>query len=99
MVIDRTEVDGSVQFQVYLPHAERVELVGDFTGWERRPVPMRRGDGDERGWWRANCRVPRGDHSFSYLVDGRYWMPDYAASGVRRNEFGQWTSNLSVNSE
>ena len=23
-------------------------------------------------------------------------MPDYAASGVFRNEYGKWTSNLSV---
>lgn len=97
MVIDRTRVDGRMEFQVYLPHAERVELVGDFTDWEKRALPMRRGDGDQRGWWRAACRVPDGDHSFSYLVDGRYWMPDYAANGVHRNEYGQWTSNLTVN--
>lgn len=96
MVIDHTETDGQLAFQIYLPHAERVELVGDFTGWERSAIPMRRGQGDEHGWWKTDCRVPEGDHTFSYLVDGRYWMPDYAANGVHRNEFGHWTSNLSV---
>jgi hypothetical protein len=40
--------------------------------------------------------VPDGDHSFSYLVDGQYWMPDYAANGLHRNEYGRWTSNLCV---
>ena len=96
MVIDRTESTGCMAFQVYLPHAQRVELVGDFTGWEHRAIPMHRGEGDDNGWWKTDCRVPAGDHSFSYLVDGRYWMPDYAAHGVHRNEYGQWTSNLTV---
>lgn len=96
MVIDRLESDGRMAFQIYLPHAEHVELVGDFTGWENGAIPMRRGEGDDLGWWLADCPVPDGDHRFSYLVDGHYWMPDYAASGVHRNEQGRWTSNLTV---
>lgn len=96
MVIDHVESDGRLSFQVYLPHAEHVDLVGDFTEWEKQPIAMTRGRDREDGWWLAECRVPEGDHAFSYLVDGQYWMPDYAASGLHRNEFGRWTSNLCV---
>jgi 1,4-alpha-glucan branching enzyme len=94
LVIDDTETSGRVKFQVYLPHAERVELVGDFTEWEAGAIEMRR-DHDS-GWWTTVCDVTDGDHTFSYLVDGQYWMPDYAASGVHRNEYGRWTSDLCV---
>ena len=85
-------------FSIYLPHAERVEVVGSFTGWEERPVAMRRGRGEDSGWWSAKLHVPDGDHEFSYLVDNQYWMPDYAATGVHRNQYGRWTSDLSVGS-
>lgn len=94
MVIDRA--DGLKRFEIYLPHAERVELVGDFTCWQDGAIPMKRGEGERAGWWYAECVVPHGDHAFSYLVDGRYWMPDYAAHGVHRNASGHWTSNLSI---
>lgn len=97
MVIDRSETTSDcIRFQIYLPHAERVELMGDFTNWEAQPIEMKRGDGDGSGWWTAECDIPEGDHTFSYLVDGHYWMPDYAASGLHRNEYGRWTSNLTV---
>lgn len=97
MVIDRADTARDcTRFEVYLPHAERVELMGDFTNWDSRPIEMDRGNGENAGWWSAECDIAAGDHVFSYLVDGRYWMPDYAASGLHRNEFGRWTSNLTV---
>lgn len=97
MVIDRSDsTRDCVRFQVYLPHAERVELMGDFTSWDSRPIEMERGDGEDAGWWSTECEIGAGDHVFSYLVDGHYWMPDYAASGLHRNEYGRWTSNLTI---
>ncbi|MCC6321141.1 MAG: glycogen-binding domain-containing protein [Phycisphaerales bacterium] len=92
---DRLTTD-LLTFKIYLPHAGRVEVVGTFTDWEERPIAMNRGERDEAGWWFANVRVPAGEHEFSYLVDGQFWMPDYAATGVHRNQFGHWTSDLSV---
>jgi 1,4-alpha-glucan branching enzyme len=96
VVTDRTEINGQMRFSVYLPHAERVELMGDFTDWEAGAIPMNRGAGEDCGWWTADCPVPEGEHSFAYLVDSQYWMPDYAATGVHRNAFGRWTSDLCV---
>lgn len=80
-------------FRVYLPEVRVVELVGSFTDWRVRPVPMLR---EPSGWWTARVDMEPGEHLFSYLVDGSVWMADYAASGVRANGFGGWVSQLHV---
>lgn len=87
---------GVVTFRIYAPHADQVELLADFSHWERGRYPMSRGEGDDEGWWYVTALVPEGDHAFVYLVDGRCWLPDYAASGVKRNEYGNWVSLISV---
>jgi 1,4-alpha-glucan branching enzyme len=84
---------GRSTFRVFLPEAQRVELLGDFTGWERSPIVMTR-TGD--GWWGAEVGVEHGEHTFQYLVDGRVWLADYAAQGVSVNGFGVWVSHLVV---
>ncbi len=91
MVVQRTP--DNIEFRLYLPHANVVEVVGDFTRWQESAVAMER---VEDGWWSARVRVPKGEHRFSYLVDGRYWMPDYAANGIEHNQDGQWVSRLDV---
>ena len=112
------EHDGSLSFRVYLPHAERVELVADFTDWgtgrlalrreqdeleptridcdASEPEPCSHRDEREEGWWSIRVLAPDGDHAFSYLIDDQWWLPDYAAHGVRRNAEGHWTSLLFV---
>jgi 1,4-alpha-glucan branching enzyme len=113
------ESDGSLTFRVYLPHAESVELVADFTSWTTRRLALtkersmkvaggrmaaamasdgagEKGAEEHTGWWTIKVRCPEGDHAFSYLVDNQWWLPDYAAHGVKRNEQGNWTSLLFV---
>ena len=83
-------------FRVYLPEADRVELVGTFTDWRTRAVPMAR---EHTGWWSITLSptiLTPGDHDFSYLVNGSHWLADYAASGVKRNGYGGWVSQISV---
>lgn len=88
--------DGSVTFRTYAPHAQCVELLADFVGWERGRLLMERCEGDERGWWAIRVPAPAGDHAFCYLIDGLCWMPDYAAHGVRRNDSGNLLSLITV---
>ena len=80
-------------FRVYLPEATSVELVGTFTDWRARPVQM---DREHTGWWTATVNLVPGDHDFNYLVNASHWMADYAASGVKRNGFGGWVSQVHV---
>lgn len=102
------ERDGSLVFRVYLPHAQSVDLLTSFADWERGRLPLKRepAEADARpeevlpgghtGWWCVRTHAPEGEHAFSYLVDEQWWLPDYAAHGVRRNEYGNWTSLLFV---
>lgn len=83
-------------FRVYLPEAGQVELVGTFTDWRAGAARMQR---EDTGWWSITTDVPPGDHDFSYLVNGSHWLADYAASGVRRNPYGGWVSQLHVASQ
>lgn len=92
MVTLRT--NGKHEFRVYLPHASRVELVAEFTDWNDNAIELSP-DGDAPGWWTAALEIPPGDHTFTYLVDSRWCMPDYAASGLRRDHHGNWVSTLS----
>lgn len=85
--------NGSMQFRVYLPHAQRVELVGTFTGWRDHARALRR---EPPGWWAIELEVSPGQHEFCYLVDGSIWLADYGASGVRMSRDGHWLSTLAV---
>lgn len=80
-------------FRVYLPEAQRVELAGTFTNWRAQSVAMKR---EDTGWWTATLELAPGDHDFSYLVNASTWIADYAASGVKRNGFGGWVSQIHV---
>ena len=85
--------DGSVNFRIYLPHAAKVELLGDFTDWRDRKIAMTR---VHPGWWEVKARIGPGEHMFCYLVDNSIWLADYAAHGVQLNGYGGWTSRLCV---
>lgn len=88
-----SEGNGRLVFRVYLPDAAVVQLVGSFTDWRARPVLLTR---EDTGWWSAAVDLEPGDHDFSYLVNDSVWMADYAASGVKRNAFGGWVSQIHV---
>jgi len=88
-----TSEQNTITFRMFLPHAARVELLGDFTSWREHRVPMNREVG---GWWTVTTEVPAGEHLFCYLVDGSIWLADYAAHGVRLSEYGGWVSQLRI---
>jgi len=85
--------DGRTRFRVFAPEAERVELLGCFTGWHDNPIRMMK---SREGWHEAECELDGGDYEFQYLVDGATWLADYAAGGVKMNVFGNWVSQLHV---
>jgi 1,4-alpha-glucan branching enzyme len=64
---------------LFEPVAERVELTGSFTGWQR--VAMQR-IGDS-GYWQLNLPVPAGEHRFAYILNGERRMADPTSPGRR----------------
>lgn len=82
----------SNRFVLFEPAAERVELTGSFTGWER--VAMQRlGDS---GYWELRLPVPAGEHRFAYILDGQKRMADPTLPAVERDDFGGENSILNV---
>ncbi len=87
------DTEGAVLFRVFLPHAARVEIVGDFTDWGRNRVALRR---QYPGWWTGTLKVGAGEHAFCYLIDGSIHLADYSAHGVKLDTDGKWVSTLRV---
>ncbi|MBN2559549.1 MAG: alpha amylase N-terminal ig-like domain-containing protein [Phycisphaerae bacterium] len=54
-------------------HVERVELVGDFNGWQAGTNPM---VCHERGVWRCILELPDGVYHYKFLVNGAIWLED-----------------------
>jgi hypothetical protein len=82
----------SNRFVLFEPVAERVELTGSFTGWQR--VAMQR-IGDS-GYWQLNLPVPAGEHRFAYILNGERRMADPTLPAVERDDFGGENSILNV---
>jgi 1,4-alpha-glucan branching enzyme len=59
-------------FHYTAPSATRVLLVGDFTQWQEKAVPMQKGPG---GIWSASVSLEPGTHHYRFIVDGE-WCDD-----------------------
>ena len=52
-------------FRVWAPNAQAVDLIGDFTDWEARKIPMVR---NEVGVWEVFCSDAKEGDIYKYLV-------------------------------
>lgn len=54
--------------------AKSVSVAGDFNGWSRDALPMRRG---KKSYWACRFEVPGpGRYRYKFVVDGADWRPD-----------------------
>jgi 1,4-alpha-glucan branching enzyme len=84
---------GEVKFEIVLSDARSVELLGDFTQWESKPISM---TFNGEGKWLVQLRISPGEHLFKYRIDGWHWLADFAAHGVEMNDFDSWNSQLFI---
>jgi 1,4-alpha-glucan branching enzyme len=73
-----------VAFSIHVSPAQEVQLVGDFTDWEKSPIKLRPAPD---GSWRTKVILPAGRHLYRYLVDGQ-WHDDPAQLERVPNAFG-----------
>ena len=66
------EVPSKQTFRFSAPEAMSVLLVGDFTHWQKRGIPMHK---SKDGIWVATVELPPGKHTYRFLVDGD-WRDD-----------------------
>jgi 1,4-alpha-glucan branching enzyme len=65
--------NGKIQvFSFTAPLAKSVQLVGDFTHWQQKPINMQL---SEKGIWHAKVQLAPGEHHYRFLVDGQ-WRDD-----------------------
>jgi hypothetical protein len=84
----------NVQFVFVSAEASTVSVVGDFNDWDLAATPLRRtGSG---GIWSVVVPLPAGEHQYSYVVDGKTWVPDASAPQSPAGEFGGTNSVLFV---
>ena len=85
---------GLVRVTFTLPSAilaERVNLVGDFNGWDTRATPMLHDRGGAR--WMVSLNLEGGQrYRFRYLVDGQEWLNDWYADDHVENPYGSYDS-------
>ena len=79
-------------FQVELPEANAVALVGDFNGWNGDATPMKK---NKSGVWKTDLKLEAGSYQFRYLVDSSSWLNDVETAATP-NDFGTENSIYSV---
>lgn len=78
-------VNGKTQnFSFTAPTARSVQLVGDFTQWQQKPINMQKG---ADGIWRTTVELSRGAHHYRFLVDGQ-WRDDPVCIMRTPNPYG-----------
>ncbi len=73
-------------FRLNAPTAQQVALVGNFTNWQERPIPLKKGND---GNWSATVKLPRGEHHYRFVVDGT-WYDDPECAHRAPNPFGEF---------
>ncbi len=71
-------------FQFSAPGAKVVVLVGDFTDWHQRGIPMQK---DRNGVWTASVELTPGTHRYRFIVDGE-WRDDPQCKSRVSDPFG-----------
>lgn len=71
-------------FAFSAPGARSVQLVGDFTQWQARPINLQR---SEDGIWRTAVELAPGTHHYRFLVDGE-WRDDPECALRTPNPYG-----------
>jgi 1,4-alpha-glucan branching enzyme len=83
---------GKTTFQVTVPEAISVFLVGDFNHWNTSAAPLKK---NRTGVWKTQMALSPGKYEFLYFVDGQRWIPDNEAPQVN-NPYGSRNSVLEI---
>ena len=80
------------RFVLYRPDASLVEITGSFSKWKRIPL----GRIGKSGYWEVTLALPKGEHRFSYIIEGRERIPDPTVRQTEEDDFGGSNSVLRV---
>jgi 1,4-alpha-glucan branching enzyme len=72
------------RFSIQAPAAISVQLVGDFTDWQKQPIHLHKGDHDV---WSTEVPLKPGVYHYRFMVDGT-WRDDPECTLRVENPFG-----------
>ncbi len=85
----------TVRLVLHAPEAQRVEVAGDWNGWNPSIQPMRDKDGD--GTWEVHIYLQQGmEYQYQFVIDGSDWLADPNARVQIDDGFGGTNSLLRV---
>ena len=83
-----------VEVVLAAPQAAAVTIVGDFNGWDPQRTLLVRSN--HEGLWRARLRLTPGVYQYSFVLDGKTWVPDPGAKTSLEDGFGGRNSVIIV---
>lgn len=83
-----------VELVLRAPSASRVQVAGDFNGWNQLEAPMQRDA--VSGLWSAKLTLRPGRHVYAFVVDDSLWVRDPRAPTATDADFGRPGSVLLV---
>jgi hypothetical protein len=86
-----------VRIYFYYPPAEKVAVTGDFNGWDRDGVPLKRAG--KPGLWETSLRLKPGAYSYNFIVDGEVLVPDPNSPNQMPDGYGGTNSIMLVKGE
>ena len=81
------------RFIIYRPEANQVDITGSFIEWDT--LPMKKVGNS--GYWEITLDLPKGEHRFSYIVEGGQRLADPTVLSREQDDFGGMNSVLEVN--
>ena len=87
------QVKDAVVFMTLYPHADCVQLAGDFNNWQPQDTPMQKVGED--GVWQTKLNLPQGRYRYRIVVDGK-WQQDPYNELNELNPFGEYNSVFEV---
>ncbi len=81
-----------VRFQLSMPTAREVAVVGDFSQWQQQFQLKRVADGT----WTTDIPLPPGTYEYVFVVDQQQWVTDPRAKVHRDDGFGNKNAVLTV---
>ena len=89
VVLRSTSGGAAAQFRVEDRAAQRIEVLGDFSGWEPQDMVQ---DGRD---WVLEIPLASGTYHFGFLVDGEWFVPE-GAPGQVSDDWGQMNATIVV---
>ncbi|HEX9020232.1 MAG TPA: hypothetical protein VF903_03120 [Nitrospirota bacterium] len=82
----------TVRLTFYSPQARSVAVAGEFNKWKTDADEMKKTDGT----WSIDLKLKPGVYTYSFIVDGKSWVPDPGAESYEDDGFGSRNAVLRV---